>query len=170
MRAFISVVAIIFGTTVSSSLASESLLIMPEELVDYAKKNGCDQVSDFFNRPGIVNPPYVYDSPSDPVNYGAALWCQSGAGNDKKYFLLISIKKDHKWAKCPIKIEWQRYPGGLSIYKQHIALKDFVYLNNPSKRGPQNVELNESGILSEYDGVEELLYCYKGEWLVRKRH
>lgn len=170
---FIIFIAVIVSIIASSfTLASESLPILPEELLAYANNNGCNQVNDFFKRPGIVNPPYIYRNPLEPEQYSAALWCQIGSDNDRKYFLLVKTSdKNQEWSKCPAKIEWPRYPGGLSLYNEKpISLKDFVFLSDPRKKGPENARLEKDGIMSEYDGVEELLYCYKGDWLIRRRH
>jgi hypothetical protein len=42
-------------------------------------------------------------------------------------------------------------------------------MNNPKKAVPKNVRLTHNAIRSYYDGLEELFFCYKGEWLVRMR-
>ncbi len=155
-------------------LASELTPIMPEELITYAAKNGCEQVSNFFKRAGRVNPPYVYDYDYRPASppYNAALWCQVRQGDKRKFFLLLMIRnKNHEWAQCPTKIEWRNYPRGLSIYRDRSTTLDyFFYLADPKKKGPRNTKLTGNGILSEYDGVEALFYCHQGEWLIRQRH
>lgn len=80
-------------------------------------------------------------------------------------------KRNAEVAGCSTRIEWRNYPGGLSIHKDRkTTLDDFVYLHDARKRGPKNIKLSANGILSEYDGVEDLFYCHKGEWLVRQRH
>ena len=154
------------------SVASELTPIMPEEVIAYAAQNGCEQVNDFFkNRPGMVNPPYAYGYLPGLEEESAALWCQAGQGDNRKFYLLIMMKKPTpELARCPAKIEWQNYPGGLSIYKdRRTTLKEFVFLTDPKRKGPRNVRLSHNGILSEYDGVTELFYCYKGAWLIRMR-
>ncbi len=40
--------------------AYAEVLIMPKELVQVARNNGCSQVDDFYDRPGFLNPPYVH--------------------------------------------------------------------------------------------------------------
>jgi hypothetical protein len=166
----LSIMSVMFSRL---GLASELTPIMPEELIAYAAKNGCEQVSDFFKRPGRVNPPYVYDyrPASPPAN--AALWCQVGQEDKKrKFFLLLMIRnRNHEWAQCPARIEWWNYPGGLSIYKDKRAtLAYFVYLADPKKRGPANTPLSGNGIRSEDDGVGAIFYCHQGEWLIRQFH
>jgi hypothetical protein len=168
MRILVLVVALagISLTTVSQAMSSN----MPDELIGYAAKNGCQPVADFFKRPGMVNPPYAYGYISGQQEDSAALWCQTGQGEERKFFLLIMTKKP-KLTKCPTRIEARNYPGGLSIYKdRRTTLDGFVYLADPKKRGPKDVRLSANGILSEYDGGEELFYCHEGAWLVRQRH
>ena len=40
-------------------VVAEPSVTMPEELSAYAMSKGCEEVRDFFKRPGMVNPPYV---------------------------------------------------------------------------------------------------------------
>ena len=72
---------------------------------------------------------------------------------------------------CTDIVPWMNYPGGLSIYDdKNTLLDDFVYIEEPQKKGPKGIKLTHNGILSYYDGVEVIFYCYKGKWLVRQRH
>ena len=72
--------------------------------------------------------------------------------------------------KCSHVIEWGNFPGGLSIYRNaNDTLKGFRYLKGPLKKPPEKDKLTGSAILSEYDGVEALFYCYKGEWAVKMK-
>jgi hypothetical protein len=166
----LSIISVMFSRL---GLASELTPIMPAELIAYAAKNGCEQVSDFFFiRREMVNPPYVYDYRPDMPFANAALWCQVGQGDKRRFFLLLMIRnRNHEWAQCPTKIEWRNYPRGLSIYRDRSTTLDyFFYLADPKKKGPRNTKLTGNGILSEYDGVEALFYCHQGEWLIRQRH
>jgi len=174
MRTLIGGIAITMFMSTSNlvGVASEAPLIMPDELIAYTAENGCQQVADFFKRSGMVNPPYAYGYLSGPREDSAALWCQSGQGDERKFLLLVmTTKRVAELAKCPTKIEWRNYPGGLSIYKdRRTTLDAFVYVADPQRRAPTNVKLSGNGILSEYDGVEALFYCHEGAWLVRQRH
>lgn len=146
--------------------------LLPDELIEVVKKNSCSQIDDFYKRPGMVKPPYVYGYLQGDEENSAAFWCKKNE-NGKENFLLIFMVKDdaRKLMKCPDKIEWTNYPGGLSIYNDpNTTLEYFVYINNPQKKPPKNAKLVGNAILSEYDGVSELFYCYEGEWLVRQRH
>lgn len=152
--------------------------IMPDELVEFAERNSCSQLLDFFEKnPGPVNPPYVYGyasklGESSPVFWdSAAFWCGGKESGKEKYYLMFKFKdSSHELAKCPYKIEWGGYPqGGLSIYKDRkTTLEGFVYLENEGRSVPENVRLTHNGILIS-SGVEALLYCHKGKWLIRTR-
>lgn len=143
--------------------------LLPDELIEEAKKNDCSQVEDFYKRPGMIKPPYVYGYlPGDEEN-SAVFWCKKN--NKEKFLLVVMSKEDDKLLKCSKAIEWANYPRGLAIYNNpNTTLDEFVYIRNPKKKPPKNLKLKENAILSEYDGVSELFYCYEGEWLVRQRH
>jgi len=147
--------------------------IMPIELSESARSHGCQEVSDFYkDRPGMLDPVYVYGYLSGRKENSAVFWCQA-AREDKRTFFLVVYLKESKPSSfhCPAKVQWNNYPGGLSIYENRdTSLDGFVYLNQPSKRVPPGKKLTSNAIRSEYDGVETLFYCYKGEWLVRQRH
>jgi hypothetical protein len=150
--------------------------LLPDHLLKIArfKDKGLEQVHDFYkNRPGMLNPPYVYGIVSElKEEYSMAFWCQKSKNEKRKFYLVIVQPNiDQKTGKCPDIIEWRNFPGGLSVYKNlDTTLDHFRYVKNPKKRGPKNVKLEHYGILSEYDGLSALFYCYKGQWLVRKRH
>lgn len=144
---------------------------MPKELLEIAKASGCNEVGDFFNRPGMVKPPYVYGYLPGAEENSAAFWCEKEKSGSRSFFLIIMTKGDNQGKlKCSEKIEWNNFPGGLSIYrKANETLKGFRYIRDPLKRPPETDELSGNAILSEYDGVEALFYCYKGEWVVRMK-
>ena len=51
---------------------------MPSELVEFAEKSGCVQVSDFYNRSGAVGPPFVYGYLPGKQDDSVTFWCKSG--------------------------------------------------------------------------------------------
>jgi hypothetical protein len=145
---------------------------LPKELLEIAKRNGFKEVTGFYNRPGMIKPPYVYGYlPCDEEN-SAVFWCEKKEKGERRFYLMI-MRKDNKCGqlRCPDRIQWHNYPGGLSIYKNmDTTLEHFYYINDPKRKPPKTERLQHNAILSEYDGVEELFYCYKGEWVVRIRH
>ena len=154
--------------------ATPPTLAMPEALVAYAAKNGCGPIPDFsFNRPGI-NPTYAYGYLPGPTDSSAVLWCQTGQGDQRKFWLLIMQGHKARGYNCPTKLEWRAgFPGGLSIYHNvQITLKDFHYYTSAesqSRKPPPDGSVSGSVIVSQYDGIAEELYCYTGEWLIHMR-
>lgn len=161
----------IFGLFFILACASKPLF-MPEELVNFARKNSCKQISDFFvNKPGMLNPPYTYGYSEGSEEDGAVLWCKGK--DDKKTYLLTYLKENSNGSltRCDKKISWSDSPRGLSVVKNSkLDLSLFFYLKDPMKNGPKNIETTHPVILSAYDGVETYFYCHEGEWLVRQLH
>jgi hypothetical protein len=159
----------------NSVFAESKIKIMPEDIVQIASINKCQQIDDFYERPGMVNPPYAYGFYEGEVGDSFVFWCEVKKKEATQYYLVIYSDQAKKQAKkeshkeCPNKIAWSNYPGGLSIYSGSNTIMDgFVYVNNPRKKAPQNIILTHNAIRSYYDGLEELFYCYNGEWLVRQ--
>jgi hypothetical protein len=69
--------------------------VMPSELVEFAQKNDCSQVDEFFDsaRVGMVNPPYVYGYLPGRKDDSAAFWCQKKDANERRFFLLIMHRR-----------------------------------------------------------------------------
>lgn len=168
--ALIATVAIFAGMTYETAYSETA--IMPQELIEFAEKNNCTQLSDFFDsRPGRVNPPYVYGYlPGDEEN-SAVFWCKNTEPSKHPFSLSFVVRDSEgelrQLSECPFKIEWDNPPRGLSVYKnRRTTLKGFVYLDNPKRKVPENVRLSHNGIRSYYDGIEALFYCHEGKWLV----
>ena len=165
----------ILGLLLNLILASGTFAdtyVMPKELVQHAEKNDCSQVNEFFNRPGMLNPPYVYGYLSGEEENSAVFWCQKRIADDKPHVLLVFMKgPPDSRSTCPQEIEWWNQPGGLSLYLEKSAnLGMFKYLRDPQRSGPSNVRLTHKGIMSSYDGVSTMFYCHKGEWFFRLTH
>lgn len=170
-----SILAIVFLCSIETN--SEELNkypLLPEELLSYADQKGYGQVSDFYeNRPGMLNPPYTYGVLVGAKEDSAAFWVERIENNKKKYFLIFMIKnkKDKEVCDCPEIIEWPNFPGGLSVFSRPgTPLDDFYYIDKPKKKVEPGAQMQSRGVLSEYDGVESLFYCYNGKWVVRTRH
>ncbi len=151
--------------------AQAQALLIPEELHEFAKENGCSQIEDFYERPGMVGPPYVYGYLPGRQKESAVLWCQRRDKDVRKFFLLFMFENtQHELAKCPNKIEWKNsYPSGLSVYKNHETdLEGFFYHANPQRKGPEE-KMTNNAILSGDSAGNILFYCHKGEWLVLMR-
>ena len=173
MQVLVAMIIAFHASLLLTPGAQASTKVMPLELVEFATRSGCAQVDDFFDRVGMVNPPYVYGYLPGPKDKSAVFWCQTTEGGERQYYLMSMSKEhsDHESARCPPRIKWKNPPGGLDIYSnQRESLAEFVFLDNPRERAPRGARLNQNAIRSEYDGASEILYCYKGRWLIRWRH
>jgi len=72
-------IIILFLLAFDGVLCAESTVkIMPDELLKIAEKCGCEQVDNFYNRPGMIGPPYVYGFLSgEEENSGQDSWGQA---------------------------------------------------------------------------------------------
>ncbi|MFZ5503510.1 MAG: hypothetical protein ACOY3V_08320 [Pseudomonadota bacterium] len=142
-------------------------LLIPKELADFANKNKCSQVLNFYARPGMVLPPYLYGYLPGEIEDSAAFWCKKG----NNYLLMFLDKARSKWSReCPSSIVWRNYPGGLSLSAENnLPLDQFVNLTS-DLRDSKNQKTAYPPLRSYYDGVEALFYCHKGDWYVRVRH
>jgi hypothetical protein len=148
-------------------------LIMPRELVEFAKQNGCGQLDDFFDRPEMVGPPYAYGYLPGPKERSAVLWCEARDRGKRQVFLLVMLRtpeqQSFEEAKCPRRIEWLGgYPGGLDISSGEESLERFVYLDSPKRAGPKGERSRGRAIRSAFEGTSSVLYCHKGRWLLRE--
>src|SRR5262245_41982804 len=124
-----SITAIAF-LSASISIGAESVsadtLTMPRELADYARVQGCTPIADFYDRTGMLNPPYVYGFADGAPEDSAALWCRKVESSDKPYLLLLKVSDPRKLDGCPARIDWWYYPDGLSIEtRTALKLSDF---------------------------------------------
>jgi hypothetical protein len=155
---------------VFANTSSAETLVMPRELVDFAHAGGCVPIDDFYDRPGMVNPPYVYGwLAGDPEN-SAAFWCKKLEKSDKPYFLMIKAMNAKDLAGCPAKIEWWNAPAGLSVEtRKNLSLGELRYVAEPTRAGPVAVIPVAKVIVNYYDGLSDLFYCHKGQWLVASK-
>ena len=145
-------------------------LVMPQQLVEKAREKGCEQITEFFRRPGIVGPPFAIWSARDGSEGATAFWCQKGDSKTAEYWLVVDNRaKQSPFTSCASMIKTKNYPGGLSIRIEKVRLDAFVNIKDPSSRGPSVVPKSPT-LVSEYDGTAELFHCYNGEWFVFLRH
>ncbi len=135
---------------------------LPSDLREIASDLGCAEVADFYERPGMVEPPYIYGYFSGSKEDSAIFWCQdtSGAG-----FRLVSVR-----GSLISTFSWRNYPGGLSVSDVvDWRLDDFRYIDDRTKAGPaQKSEF--APLRAEYDGVITLFYPLGDRWLYRILH
>lgn len=145
--------------------------VMPMDLSDFAHAQHCAPIDDFYDRPGMLNPPYVYGVlPGEPED-SVAFWCKKLEASDRPYLLLLKVKNAKALSGCSDRIEWWNYPKGLSVESEaSLNLSDFHFTAEPKRPGPATSVSNVRVIMGEYDGVEERFLCYQGAWLFEVRH
>ncbi|MEP6643401.1 MAG: hypothetical protein ABJA69_02805 [Acidobacteriaceae bacterium] len=167
MRRFLAgfTACIVLFATQGNVFAADKL-VMPRDLIDFALANACSPIDNFFDRPGLINPPYVYGwLPGDPER-SAVFWCKNTSGGGKPYSLKFKLVAPKESAGCPTSIEWSDQPGGLSIeMRAHLDLIDFHYVTRPKQMGPSRVVANAKVLVSYYDGLSDVFFCYEGRWL-----
>lgn len=148
-------------------------LIIPRDLVEYGRAKGCEQILDFYDRPGVIKPPYVYGYLPGRSEDSVVFWCQTGQGKQRKFWLVVKRNKMAKDYDCMERINSPIYPGGLSIEHAGVTGGEFIYLSEwdkPTRMIPETTQLPGHAIQSEYDGLGVMFYCYQGEWIIRVRH
>jgi len=163
------IIGIVFGLTLAIPCMANDNYVMPQDIVEKAKAKNCNQIANFYKRPGIVAPPYSYLQ--NEKEGALVFWCERKINTSIEYSLMIEGQsKNGSFSRCEQEIKTKNYPGGLSLKLiKETALSSFVYLKDPVRRGPK-ASLTKLSIVSEYDGVSEIFYCHNGDWLVLARH
>lgn len=165
--------AVLLAGFATLSFGADGIYVMPKDLVEDAKTRGCEQISDFFSTPGAYNPPYVVDVNEWGPDPGFAYWCRrpsSTGGSDFDYFLVVKAKGAlASFAGCSDEVKSRNYPNGLMVKKEKgLSLSSFVYVNDPTRRGPK-LPATKPMIISALE-TSESFYCHEGKWLVYVRH
>jgi hypothetical protein len=169
MKPAVSVV--ILFCLVSFGFAEERYLKPPQELVEIGKTHGCKPVEfDLTKWPGGVDPPFLYGIAPGEKSDSVAFWCEKVPKSYPPYILIVVVRlPDHEWSKCPQEIHSINPAKGLSLSPRS-SLDGFVYLDNPKVNPPHGEYMKYTAIKSEYDGAGEIIYCYKGRWVVKTFH
>jgi hypothetical protein len=167
-RIFAQCAVCLLLATQTVSVPRAATLVMPQELVEFAHTKGCIPIDNFYDRPGMLNPPYVYGWLSGDPEDSAAFWCQKAEKSEKPYELVLKVTDPKKMAGCPAIIEYWNYPRGLSVeVHRTLSLANFRYVNEPKRAGPAIVVTRANVIVNSYDGVGDDFYCYQAQWLMR---
>ena len=150
--------------------------VLPETLREDAQRRGCSEITDFYDRPGRIDPAYVFgylDSKLDQFGEKSAVyWCQRPPAAER--YLLVVWLSDSAVAnafKCPRTIACRNYPGGLRVFRhERLALSDFWYREDPERHGRSDAVTDGPVIESEYAGVGARFFCHAGTWLVQQLH
>jgi hypothetical protein len=152
--------AVACSVLMTSSVGAQSGTL-PQELRGVARQHGCDEVKDFYDRPGLLHPPFVFGIDPAEEHDSAAFWCQ-GAGS--RTFTLVLMRADGRQTPLP----WSNFPGGLSLTSpQDFDLSRFSLVQHPDSVGPRVMLRGVRAIRSYYDGLTELFVEYCGRWWVR---
>lgn len=164
----LGVIYVVFA--VLANAARAETLVMPRELVDFARSSGCGPIDNFYDRPGMVNPPYVYGWLVGDAENSAVFWCKKVEKSNKPYMLVVKSTKEKDLSGCPAKIDWWNPPAGLSIEtRRSMSLSEYHYVAEPKRAGPAVVIPVAKVIVNYYDGLSDVFYCHKGQWLVASK-
>jgi hypothetical protein len=151
----------------AANSSAQNTLNMPQELVQFARSNSCAPISDFFERPGMINPPYVYGWLSGDKEKSAVFWCKQADDGISPYRLMFIPADPQQLGGCPAVIKWHDAPRGLSIQKRaRLVLRNFRYVNTPSRHVPPRTVSDARVLVNYYDGVQDVFYCDRGNWVV----
>jgi len=163
-RVILSTLLVFYGIVYAKS----PVKLLPDELLDVAEKCDCEQIDNFFDRPGMVEPPYVYGFLAGDKENSAVFWCKKKKEKRKYLLVLVSRRTFREPWKFELITETRNFPGGLSIVSNlSIPLHEFRYVNDVKTRGPKGVMTSDAVISSYYDGLMTLFYNHNGEWLLR---
>ncbi len=153
------------------------ILIMPQQLVEFAEKNGYTQIDSFYSFLGDaeINPCFTHghisgDDSSDTL-LKVIFLCQKMREEDKdewKYHLAVASLKYGNLILDEI-IDGALL-GGVSIIKDTTAtLDEFHYFTSDNHEpGPEGVHLIHEIIrIENNDGLADDYYKYRGQWLIR---
>ena len=163
-------IALLGGLACAPDVAHSQTL--PKDLQAQAARHGCAEVQGFFDRPGMVLPPYVYGVFPGGADASAAFWCQRQNSARTQYLLVFVSNTDHLPVDCPDTLVWGGgLPRGLSLAASaHVPLVEFHTVSGARLSLPPNATTEYAPLRDYYDGVERLFYCYRGQWLVRVQH
>ncbi len=155
---------ILVGLLTLSSTRAENL-VYPQEIRSLLVKNGCHQITDFFEkREAAKRPPYTLN-PSALV-----AWCTNDPKKieaDRSYSLIVKIdNKSNPLSHCTGKITGFSHIGELSFIDINEPAEWYFFVGSRN-RISQTGKLQTIGIRSEYDGVGENFVCIAGKWAFR---
>jgi hypothetical protein len=144
--------------------------VMPKELVEAATHTGCEQVHDFFDRVGAVDP-YVYGVASGETTDSAAYWCGRELEGKRTFQLNLWSRKQNesKVLGCANVIHVDYYPRGLRLVRlRAVSLVNFREVGT-NQSAPKGVTISSiRAIITSYDGLQSTFICYGGKWLVKE--
>lgn len=160
------------GTVLLGALAGwqpAAAQMLPADLAKVARQHSCGPVIGFFERPGMIEPPYLYGYIPGDIEDSAAFWCERTDSRPRS-FLLVLVNSQAA-STCPQLIEWSSFPGGLSLGEPDTSLEEFTYVEDQGADSRlSGARTRYAPLRDYYDGVETLFYCHDGRWTYRIRH
>ena len=139
---------------------------LPEELRNLAAGIGCKAVPGFYDRLGMVEPPYLYGYLPGDKEESAVFWCYREAESKPYLLVFVGDLGMAREGRITSTIPWQNFPGGLSLYDtRHVPLSEFRYVDDPNEYGPKGKMTEYPPLQDYYDGVITLFYREGDQWL-----
>jgi len=148
-------------------------LVVPRDLYEFIKSEGCEQISDFFNdRVSAEYPPYaVRVLPWGKLDI--AVWCTKDMKklhSDREYSLLVRFDDaTNLLAHCPKRIDGIKFIGGLT-FKTVDEPADWYYFIETRKKVGDKGRVSTNAVQSIYDGTGHYHICVNGKWASRGFH
>jgi hypothetical protein len=161
----------LFFALLPAAVAAENLVV-PRDIYEFIKSKNCEQVSDFFERPSVERPPYaVHVAPWG--KWEIAVWCTNDmkkVHSDRTYSLLLRFNDDnHPLAKCPDRIDGEKFIGGLAFVDVDDPAESYHFLGTKKKVAAPG-KVKTKAIESMYDGTGGYYVCINGKWAARFVH
>lgn len=135
--------------------------VLPRDLAEVARNVGCESVRRFYDRPGMVDPPYVYGVEDGDKEASVAFWCERVS--DRSYLLVL-----RRANAAPKELRWTDYPGGLTMSEPaDWNLAAFRRVDDISSSGPPITLRARRAVQSSYDGVIATFVEHDGVWYFR---
>ena len=160
---------------------------LPQELRNLAVTIGCEAVPGFYDRPGMIDPPYLYGYLPGNKEETAAFWCYRKQAKESYLLVFVEGLGQARQGRVTSTIPWSAFPGGLSRFdtknvywydsegvrlsdSEHLPLSEFRYVDNPKEHGPEEKTTKYTPVQAEYDGVVVLFYQDGDRWLFKVFH
>ena len=152
--------------------ATAENLVVPRDIYEFIKSTKCAQVSDFFERPSVDHPSYVVHV-APRGKWEIAVGCTSDMRkdhSDRSYSLLLRFDDDnHPLAKCPDRIDGEKFIGGLAFVDVDDPAESYYFLSTKKKVADRG-KVKTKAIESLYDGTGGYYVCVNGKWAARVVH
>lgn len=170
MKTWALVMAVLVLPTAAVSAEN---LVVPRDLYEFIKSEGCEQISDFFNaRVSAEYPPYAVRVLPEGKRE-IAVWCTKDIKKphaEREYSLLVRFDDPkNPLANCPKRIDGIKFIGGLTFTTVNEPV-DWYYFVGSRKKVADEGHLSPKAIESVYDGTGDYYICVDGQWASRSFH